>query len=367
MKENWFKKLNPDEYRVMREAGTEAPFTSELNAHYENGNYHCKGCDVRLFSSSSKFDGHCGWPSFDLEIEEGILEKKRDVTHGMIRTEIVCSKCKSHLGHLFDDGPTDTGLRYCVNGISLTFSKDKEQDWFENWFDSPYYPLLYQKRNIEEAESFISNLLTDLKPAPKSRILDLACGEGRHSNYLASKGFKVTGIDLSERSIVLAKENAVENVDFDIADMREFSINSKYEYIFNLFTSFGYFQNTNDNIKVLNQIRKHLDDSGTLVIDFLNKHLVVKNLVPSETKTVDQITFNITRKVQDGSVVKNITFKADNIENKYQERVQLFDLNDFQQMLDQSGFKIINTYGEYDLSTFNEDSSSRLIIIAEKK
>lgn len=368
MNKNWFKNLNNEEYRVMREAGTEAPFSSELNAFFEKGKYLCKGCGAVLFSSESKFDGHCGWPSFDLEIEEGIIEKRRDLSHGMIRTEIVCAQCKSHLGHLFDDGPTDTGLRYCVNGISLVFQgKNTDNEWFENWFDSPYYPLLYQKRNMEEAENFITNLLDYLLPKPDSKILDLACGEGRHSFFLAKKGFDVTGIDLSERSIQIAKENNAYNVRFSIADMRTFSLDTSFDYVFNLFTSFGYFQQTEDNLEVLKRIKLHLQNSGRLVIDFLNKTVVEKNLVGKENKIVDGISFDISREIKDAKVVKTIAFKVDGQKQVYHEKVQLFSLQDFEQMFTHVGFEIVQTFGNYDLQPFDAENSPRLIIIAKKK
>ena len=118
---DWREILTDEEYRVMREAGTERPFSGIYNDHYEKGIYRCKGCNTELFDSTSKFDGHCGWPSFDAEIKKGIIEERLDKSHGMIRTEIVCSNCKSHLGHVFNDGPTGTGLRYCVNSVSLLF------------------------------------------------------------------------------------------------------------------------------------------------------------------------------------------------------------------------------------------------------
>lgn len=366
-KQDWYKKLNPEEYRVLREAGTEAPFSSELNAVFDEGTYFCKGCGTPLFASNSKFDGHCGWPSFDLEIEDGIIEKRKDSSHGMVRTEIICARCKSHLGHLFDDGPTSSGLRYCVNGISLTFEQKKIDDWFENWFDSPYYPLLYQKRNIEEAENFISNLITYLQLQQNATILDLACGEGRHSNFLAKNGFDVTGLDLSKRSIEIAKENAIGKVTFDIADMRTFSINKRFDFIFNLFTSFGYFENIDDNILVLNQVNKHLKKEGILVIDFLNKHLVIKNLVKSEDKSVGGIDFKITRKISNNSVVKTIRFNIQDQTKKFHEKVQLFDLSEFKVLLGKTGFNVLKSFGDYELNAFNEDSSPRLIIIAKKK
>ncbi len=125
MTEKEFKeKLTPAQYQVLREKGTERPFTGEYNTHYEEGVYSCAACGNDLYKSDQKFDSGCGWPSFDDEIE-GAIERKRDSTHGMIRTEIMCANCGSHLGHVFDDGPTSTGIRHCVNSLSLDFEKKK--------------------------------------------------------------------------------------------------------------------------------------------------------------------------------------------------------------------------------------------------
>lgn len=120
--EEYKKKLTPEQYHVLREKGTERPFTGEYNTHYEDGVYSCAACGNPLYKSEAKFDSGCGWPSFDDEIE-GAIERKRDTTHGMIRTEILCANCGSHLGHVFNDGPTNTGIRHCVNSLSLDFEK----------------------------------------------------------------------------------------------------------------------------------------------------------------------------------------------------------------------------------------------------
>lgn len=123
--EEWQKELTEDEFWVLREKGTERPFSGKYDLHFEKGKYSCKGCGEILFDSSSKFNSHCGWPAFDQEIEKGKIDEIRDTSHGMIRTEIVCSNCGGHLGHVFNDGPTKTGLRYCVNSISLEFEGEK--------------------------------------------------------------------------------------------------------------------------------------------------------------------------------------------------------------------------------------------------
>jgi peptide-methionine (R)-S-oxide reductase len=121
----WKAELGEERYRILRQAGTERPFSGTYNMHFQKGVYSCGGCGAPLFESSSKFDGHCGWPSFDREIEEGKILERKDLSHGMVRTEILCAQCGGHLGHVFDDGPTETGLRYCVNSLSINFEEKK--------------------------------------------------------------------------------------------------------------------------------------------------------------------------------------------------------------------------------------------------
>jgi peptide methionine sulfoxide reductase msrA/msrB len=124
--EQWKQQLTDDQYYILREKGTERAFTSKFYMHKEDGNYSCAGCGTVLFNSESKFDAHCGWPSFDKEIEKGTIIYEEDNTHGMKRVEIMCAKCGGHLDHVFDDGPTKTGLRFCVNGGSLIFESVKD-------------------------------------------------------------------------------------------------------------------------------------------------------------------------------------------------------------------------------------------------
>jgi methionine-R-sulfoxide reductase len=123
--EEWKAALTPQQYHVLREKGTDAPFTGKFTYNKEKGTYYCAACGNELFTSDMKFDSSCGWPSFDKEIEGGKIKTQKDTSFGMVRTEILCGKCGSHLGHLFDDGPTVTGQRYCVNSTSLDFKKEK--------------------------------------------------------------------------------------------------------------------------------------------------------------------------------------------------------------------------------------------------
>lgn len=123
--EQWRNALGPEAFFVLRQKGTERPFTGEYNMHFEKGTYTCRGCEAPLFTSDSKFDSHCGWPSFDQGISSGAIVEKLDKTHGMVRTEILCANCGGHLGHVFNDGPTKTGLRYCVNSLSINFESEE--------------------------------------------------------------------------------------------------------------------------------------------------------------------------------------------------------------------------------------------------
>ena len=122
--EQWKLELDPESYYVLREKGTEQPFTGKYDNFFEEGMYVCKACSNPLFTSKTKYNSGCGWPAYYDAIDKGAIETKTDYAHGMIRTEIMCAKCRSHLGHVFEDGPDPTGLRYCVNSLSLDFRKD---------------------------------------------------------------------------------------------------------------------------------------------------------------------------------------------------------------------------------------------------
>lgn len=118
----WQSELTPEQYRILREQGTERPYSSPLYYLDESGVYHCAGCKSPLFTADTKFDAHCGWPSFYAPVDEKSIVERDDFSHGMIRTEVLCGQCGGHLGHVFNDGPKPTGLRYCINGAALDFT-----------------------------------------------------------------------------------------------------------------------------------------------------------------------------------------------------------------------------------------------------
>lgn len=122
----WRQTLSPEQYRVLRQKGTDAPFTGKYTMAFENGMYKCAACGNELFASDAKFESDCGWPAFSYPKDSTAIKERRDTSHGMVRTEIICAKCGSHLGHVFDDGPGPNGLRYCINSTSLQFTKQKD-------------------------------------------------------------------------------------------------------------------------------------------------------------------------------------------------------------------------------------------------
>lgn len=240
-----------------------------------------------------------------------------------------------------------------------------EDKWFEKWFDTPYYHALYKNRDYLEAEKFISNLIKYLNPNEKSQFLDIACGKGRHSIFIHKKGYSTTGYDLSEQSILEAKKSEEKGLNFFTHDMRKIFRTNYYNFALNLFTSFGYFQNSRDELNAIRSATLALKDGGTFVIDFLNHEKVKSELIPEETKIIDNIIFNIKKYIKDQKVHKEISFEADGQSHTYTEKVKLLGLSDFKHYFTQSGLEIVDVFGDYDLSSHHA-SSNRLIIIGKK-
>jgi SAM-dependent methyltransferase len=244
---------------------------------------------------------------------------------------------------------------------------EQKKAWFETWFDSPYYHILYDHRDEDEAEHFILHLNELLRLGAGDRVLDLGCGAGRHAALLAKYAGEAIGIDLSANSISAAQEKyALPNLEFYTHDMRQpFRINY-FTHIFNFFTSFGYFGSLNDNIRVLDSARKGLRPGGCLLIDFMNAARVLSDLGEREEVKKQGIPFYIRREVSDGKILKHIKFDAENKVYSFTESVQAFTRDDFHRMLKQTGFGILEEFGDYALGRFDVNLSSRYIVLARK-
>lgn len=236
------------------------------------------------------------------------------------------------------------------------------KDWYSSWFDTPFYHILYKHRDDKEAQAFMENLTSYLNIPENRSILDLACGKGRHAVYLNSIGYDVTGIDLSEKSIAFAKQFENDTLHFEVHDMRE-AYSKQFNAVFNLFTSFGFFVDDEDDLSTIKSIKANLKEGGIGVIDFLNADFIINNLVKENTKTIDGISFHLKRYVENGFIVKDISFKADGKPYHYQELVKALTLKDFEKMFAEANIQLLDVFGDYKLNKFNKHNSERLIMI----
>jgi len=242
--------------------------------------------------------------------------------------------------------------------------------WFEDWFDSPLYELLYAARDEEEANKLADLIERKIPISTYPNVVDVGCGRGRHSISLAERGYSVTGFDLSPKAIKKARkiseERELENVRFLVNDMRT-PLPQTFDAALNLFTTFGYFRAEEKNADVLKSIREMLGDEGLFLIDFMNANKVEQELKPEESGRYQDITYNIKRYIENGFVFKEIQFQGDDIDqkNEYTERVQLFDKNWFTKHLNSSGFTPLEIMGNYDGEAFHEETSPRLIILSK--
>ena len=241
---------------------------------------------------------------------------------------------------------------------------DSNKD-YNNWFDSSYYHILYDNRDYNEAKEFVKTILNHLKLKKNSKILDAACGKGRHSIEIEKFGYKVTGIDLSKNSIREAKKNENKNLNFLIHDI-SVPMNEKYDAVFNLFTSFGYHDKKKD-LDVLNAIEINLKNNGIGIIDFFNINRVKNELIEKEIIVKKDIKFNITRKVNKNYVSKNITFEDNQTTYNYNESVNALSLKEFEEYFSKTNLEILEVFGDYNLKEFKTNVSPRLIILFQKR
>jgi SAM-dependent methyltransferase len=243
-----------------------------------------------------------------------------------------------------------------------------ENSWYKNWFNSPFYHKLYFERDEKEAENFIHQLINYLHPTAGSRMLDVACGKGRHSKTLAAMGFNVTGIDISPDSIVYAKQFEKENLDFFVHDMRLPFRSNYFDYVFNFFTSFGYFKTRREHDNTIRTIASSLKRGGLLVIDYMNVHYTEDLLVHNENKIIHKTNYDIHRWHDESHFYKKITVTDPILSHplEYTERVAKFSLGDFTDMLSFQGLQVEEVFGDYHFSRYDVRKTPRLILIARK-
>ncbi len=234
--------------------------------------------------------------------------------------------------------------------------------WYTSWFDTPYYHILYKDRDHKEAQVFMDNLTNYLSLETGEKILDLACGKGRHSIYLNQLGYNTTGVDLSKNSIAYASQFENETLKFREHDMC-IPYPDKFSTVLNLFTSFGYFDKEEDNLNTIKAIKTNLNEKGFGVIDFLNVNYILSNLVPEETKEVDGITFRIKRYLENGYICKDIKFMDCGKKFLFTEKVKAMTLQDFETYFEIAKINLLDVFGNYSLEKFNITSSPRLILI----
>ena len=241
-------------------------------------------------------------------------------------------------------------------------------DWYEKWFGKEYV-LVYQHRNESEAKQQVSFLLNHINISQEAKILDLCCGNGRHSIELKKLGYDVLGVDLSSELLDIARSKASEN-DLDLklyrCDMREIPYEDEFDLIVQFFTSFGYFETDAENQKVLSAISKALKKEGQFMIDYMNPDYVASNLVEKDEKQVsDDIKLIQERWIENFRVNKKITMIKNGETSYYNESVRMYALQEIKAMLDQVGLRLNHTYGDFDGSEYNKDSS-RMILVGNK-
>lgn len=241
--------------------------------------------------------------------------------------------------------------------------------WFKTWFNTPYYHLLYQNRDYQEAETFITKLVSYLQLPKGADLIDLACGKGRHSIFLNKLGYNVLGLDLSVESI--EHDKAFEKLHepilkFDVHDMRDPISGQPVDAVLNLFTSFGYFEDPKDDYSVFCSVYNILKPGGIFVLDFLNETYVKNNLVPQQIVERGEIIFHITRRIEDNHVIKDIAFEDQGEKFEFFEKVKLHSLEEITVLAKQNRFSVAEVFGDYQLHGFEASTSPRCITVLKK-
>lgn len=241
-------------------------------------------------------------------------------------------------------------------------------EWFRDWFNSPYYHLLYKNRSQEEADGFVELCVHLLEVKKGQTLLELACGRGRHAKAFADFGLDVCGADLSEESIMKAKELESDLLHFFVHDMRRLFRYNYFDYITNMFTSFGYFVKDSDNDKVAQAIYDGLKPGGKFLMDFVNQQPVFRVVHQNPTSMVEteQIAFHISKRIEGDQVIKRIQFSDQGYDYDFEEKLTTFSFQKLTSIFKKQGLHFIKAFGDYHLGAYDETNSPRMILLFEK-
>ncbi|MCG6913557.1 class I SAM-dependent methyltransferase [bacterium BMS3Abin03] len=242
-------------------------------------------------------------------------------------------------------------------------------EWFKHWFNSKEYLNVYQHRDKEDARELLQLVLNNIDTENVRTVLDMAAGYGRHAEILSKKGFDVTAVDLSEMLLNIARNNAEEenlNIEFIRSDIRKFNPDKKFDLIINLFTSIGYFDEDEENFKVLNKAYNLLAENGYFILDYMNKNFVRNTLVPLSVDETDNGTIIQNRYIKGERIIKEIIIEREGKQNKYYESVRMFSYDELISIMQKIGFRVLKTFGDFLGNPFELETSPRIIIISHK-
>ncbi|MBD98502.1 MAG: SAM-dependent methyltransferase [Verrucomicrobia bacterium] len=240
------------------------------------------------------------------------------------------------------------------------------ENWYLEWFDSAYYHILYQHRDEEEAALFIRHLFEYLNIPKTLKVLDLACGKGRHAQQIHRLGYDVLGVDLSIENIKQAQRLEERGMTFLHGDMRDLPFEAEFDLVLNLFTSFGYFEDDAHDQKTINSMTSALKENGILVIDYLNVVPTLRQLPETKLEKRGAMEFNIEKTIVGKFIRKHIQFEDKGEKYNYEEFVKCLQKERFEQMFAKAGLKLLHLFGDYTLKLYEKEHSPRLILIAQK-
>jgi 2-polyprenyl-3-methyl-5-hydroxy-6-metoxy-1,4-benzoquinol methylase len=258
-----------------------------------------------------------------------------------------------------------------IGGPKLSFDLPlpmSRKAWFTHWFNSPYYHQLYAHRDDKEAKAFIERLISYLHPAAGANMLDMACGRGRHSRTLAALGYEVTGVDVASENIRYAKRFETATLHFEVHDMRKILCSRGFDYVFNFFTSFGYFDQLHQHERALRTMVTALKKEGVLVMDYINSNYASQQLIAREERTIKGVDFLIERHEDARYFFKKITVTDPQQPTPlcFTEKVCKFNADELIGLLQKEGMTVLEIKGDYRLQPFDEKSSPRMILIAKR-